>query len=241
MNTPAAPLAPKHNGMPPLASLRARLLLLTLIILGFAELLQADRALDATQKSQVSEIIDSARDLQRLVDRLLELARLDAGQAGFEPQEVELGGLLQLAARAFAEVAAKRGVSLEVVPGETLARGDARLLRRLVDELLDNAIKFNAQGGKVSLRAGPAESEGRAAASAVQIEICDTGIGIAPDAMGRLFQPFVQLDAALNRRFGGTGLGLALARRIAELHGGEITVESRPGEGSCFKLRLPRA
>ncbi len=109
---------------------------------------------------------------------------------------------------------------------------DPKALRRMLDALLGNAIKFNCEGGTVEVNA-------RHANGALEIAVADTGIGIAQEDLARLFKPLVQLDAGLARRHGGVGMGLALARRLAELHGGTIEVESEPGKGSTFTLRLP--
>lgn len=106
-------------------------------------------------------------------------------------------------------------------------------MRHLLDELIDNAIKFNRDGGSVTLRATPAKD-------GTVIEVIDTGIGIAEADRAGLFQPFVQVDAALNRKYGGAGLGLALALRIARMHGGTIEVQSEPGQGSTLRVCLPQ-
>jgi signal transduction histidine kinase len=102
----------------------------------------------------------------------------------------------------------------------------------MLDALLDNAIKFNREDGQVAVRA-------RRANGALEIALTDTGIGIAREDLAKLFKPLSQLDAGLARKHGGVGLGLALARRLAELNGGTIGVESEPGKGSTFTLRFP--
>jgi signal transduction histidine kinase len=102
----------------------------------------------------------------------------------------------------------------------------------MLDALLDNALKFNREGGTVAVRA-------RRAGGALEIAVADTGIGIARGDLAKLFKPLVQLDAGLARRHGGVGLGLALARGLAELHGGTIEAQSELGKGSTFTLRLP--
>jgi signal transduction histidine kinase len=111
---------------------------------------------------------------------------------------------------------------------------DERIVKQIVVNLLGNAIKFTPEGGAIGLEAYKGEG-GRVLCFCVW----DTGIGIAERDIQRLFQPFVQLDAGLNRQFGGTGLGLALAARLAEQHGGKIDVTSEPGAGSRFTLTLP--
>ncbi|MFH1869710.1 MAG: ATP-binding protein, partial [Pseudomonadota bacterium] len=109
---------------------------------------------------------------------------------------------------------------------------DPNALRRILDALLDNAVKFNREGGTVRVSA-------QRAAGMLEMAVADTGIGIAPADLPKLFQPLVQLDATLARNYGGIGLGLVLAQRLAERHGGTIEVSSEPGKGSTFTLRLP--
>ena len=112
---------------------------------------------------------------------------------------------------------------------------DRMRLRQVLLNLLSNAIKFTTDGGRITLRAQP-EDSGR-----VRIAVTDTGIGIAPADQHRLFQEFVQLDASPSRHYEGTGLGLALSKRLVELHGGTIGVESQLGQGSTFWFTMPRA
>lgn len=172
-------------------------------ILGFAELLEGEVVgpLGHEQKDITREIGNSGKRLLGLVNRLLELAQLDAGHA-------EL-------ARAHVDV--------------------ALLLRRLIDELVSNAVKFSAAGTQVTLAAHREPVTGELA-----LEVADTGPGIAADGRARLFQPFGQIDASLTRSHGGVGIGLALVKRIADLHGGRIEVDTAPGEGSRFRVYLPQ-
>jgi len=217
-------------------------------ILGFADLLDAGLAgeLAPQQREYVGDILGAGRQLHKLVARLLDLAQIDAGKKPCTPAEASIGALLAAAATTHEAAARARGITLRVEAAETLACVDAHLLHILLNELIDNAIKFNRDGGTVTLRAGvslpsPRAGEGPGERGNVIIEVADSGIGIAAADLPHLFEPFVQADATIERRYGGTGIGLALARRIAELHGGDISVASTPGEGSCFTLRLPRA
>ena len=107
-------------------------------------------------------------------------------------------------------------------------------LRQLVDNLVDNAIKYTRQGGRICVRL-------RTDAAHATIEVQDTGIGIAPSDQPRIFERFYRVDKARSRATGGTGLGLAIVRHVAQAHGGEVTVESIEGEGSTFRLILPRS
>lgn len=205
-------------------------------IIGFADVLDAELAgaLAPQQKAQVGEILGAGRRLLGLVGRLLELAQLDAGQTPFALQPTDVGALLAAAAAAHAAAAQARGIAIAVEAENVTAAAEPRLLRRLLDELVDNAVKFNRDGGAVTLRA-------RRQGERIEIAVADSGAGIAAPDLARLFRPFVQLDGALTRRQGGIGIGLVLARRIAELHGGDISADSTPGAGSTFTARLPAA
>jgi CheY-like chemotaxis protein len=115
-----------------------------------------------------------------------------------------------------------------------LVRADERLLRVVAQNLVSNAVKFTPKAGRLVLRLG-------AAAEGLYFSVQDTGIGIAPAQLEKLFQLFQQLDASVARSYGGTGLGLALVKRILHLHGGDVTVQSAPGVGSTFRVQLPRS
>mgnify|MGYP001609353750 CR=1 FL=1 len=143
-------------------------------------------------------------------------------------------GLLEqrVAAHRKAAEARRIGVALEDPADAGSTELDPKALRRMVDALLDNAIKFNRDGGAVAVSARRDEGW-------LEIALADTGIGIAREDLAKIFKPLTQLDAGLARQRGGVGLGLALARRLAELHGGTIDVESELGKGSTFTLRLP--
>jgi signal transduction histidine kinase len=203
-------------------------------VIGFAELLKDEvpGPLNAKQAAFVADIVASGQHLLALVEGILEMSRVDAAGAALEP--VEIGAVLEERVAARRKAAEARGVTmrLEVAPEAGSAALDLRALRRMLDALLDNAIKFNREGGTVAVSV-------RRDDGWVEIAVADTGIGIAREDLPRLFQPLVQLDAGLARRHGGVGLGLALARRLAEMHGGTIEVESEPGKGSTFTLRLP--
>ncbi len=205
-------------------------------VIGFAELLKDEvpGPLNAQQAEFAANIFASGQRLLALVDGILEMSRLDAAGAAIEREPVEIGAALEERVAAQRKAAEAHGVTigLEVAADAGRAELDPRALRRMLNALLDNAIKFNREGGTVAVSA-------RRAGGALEIAVADTGIGIAREDLAKLFKPLAQLDAGLVRRHGGAGLGLALARRLAELHGGTIEVESEPGKGSTFTLRLP--
>ncbi len=203
-------------------------------VLGFTELLRDEvpGPLNAQQAAFAADILAAGRRLLALVEGILEMSRLD--MTALERAPVEIRAALEDRVAAQRKAAEARGVSmrLDVAADVGSAELDPKALRRMVDALLDNAIKSNREGGTVAVRAGRA-------GGALEIVVADTGIGIAREDLAKLFKPLTQLDAGLTRRHGGVGLGLALARRLAELHGGTIEVESEPGKGSTFTLRLP--
>ena len=203
-------------------------------VIGFAGLLKDEvpGQLNAKQAVFAADILASGQRLLALVEGILEMSRLDAAGAVLEP--VEIGVALEQRVAAHRKAAEARGVTigLEVAPGAANAELDPKALRRMLDALLDNAVKFNREGGRVAVSA-------RRAGGAFEIAVADTGIGIAREDLAKLFKPLAQLDAGLARRNSGVGLGLALARRLAELHGGTLDVESEPGKGSTFTLRFP--
>ncbi|OGA18325.1 MAG: hypothetical protein A3I63_05405 [Betaproteobacteria bacterium RIFCSPLOWO2_02_FULL_66_14] len=205
-------------------------------VIGFADLLKDEvpGALNAKQAGFAADILAGGRHLLALVEGILEMSRLDAPGTLLEREPVEIGAALGERVAAKRKAAAARGVAvrLDVAPEVGSAELDPTALRRMLDALIDNAVKFNRDGGAVAVRA-------RRAGDWLEIAVVDTGIGIAREDLAKIFQPLVQLDAGLSRRHGGVGMGLALARRLAELHGGTIEVESEPGKGSTFTLHLP--
>ncbi|MHB1312377.1 MAG: sensor histidine kinase [Gemmatimonadaceae bacterium] len=205
-------------------------------VISFAELLNEEAAgpLNAAQAEFVADIMTSGLHLLALVDGILEMSRTSAAGAALEREPVDIGTVLEerVAAHRQAAAAQRVTIGLEVAPDIGEAELDVRAVRRMLDALLDNAIKFNREGGSVAVRA-------RRDDGWVDIAVADTGIGIAREDLARVFEPLVQLDAGLTRRHGGVGLGLALARRLAALHDGTLEVRSELGEGSTFTLRLP--
>jgi signal transduction histidine kinase/CheY-like chemotaxis protein len=201
-------------------------------VLGMAELLQG-AALEPAAREQVRTLVRSAESLLRLVDDLLLLIHLDAHEVAPDLVPLDACELVHEVLRAPEVGAAAPGVGRYIdVEGEmpALLRADARLLRRALCALLGNALKFTHEGAvRVSLRW---------ANDALTITVADTGPGIARDHQARIFEAFYQVDASSTRREGGVGLGLALAASIARLLGGEVTVESEPGAGARFALRV---
>ena len=210
-------------------------------ILGLARLaLMTD--LDGQQREYLEMISQSGQGLLRIINDLLDIAKIESGRMEYERIAFSPAELLDELATLAAHGAASAGKSLELVfrvsPGlpRRLA-GDPLRIGQCLTNLVGNAVKFTP-AGRVELDMAVV---GTAQAPVLEVAVTDTGIGIAPEALARLFQPFSQSDAATARRFGGTGLGLAIAREMARGMGGELRVESRPGRGSRFCLSLPVA
>ena len=167
---------------------------------------------------------------------MLNYARLETGAVQFDVADVRLCTVLAEAEGLIAPQASSKGLTLGVAdcPSDLAARADAEKLRQILVNLSSNAVKFTDAGGRVELACEPR-------ADRVHLLVRDTGIGIPPDQLERIFEPFVQVRAGLTRPHEGTGLGLAISRDLARGMGGDLTVESTLGVGSVFTLALPRA
>jgi signal transduction histidine kinase/CheY-like chemotaxis protein len=204
-------------------------------ILGMTDMLGQSR-LDPEQRRICQAVERSANSLLRVLNDILDFSKLEAGRIELEPLPCDLGQLLEDVGALMAAAAAAKGLGLRVAtrPAPPVL-ADGTRLRQILANLLSNAVKFSEAGEvTLSLDATPI-GDGEVA---LAITVRDQGIGIAPPALARLFTRFSQGDASSTRRFGGTGLGLAISRELAQLMGGDIEVESRPGEGSAFTLRL---
>jgi signal transduction histidine kinase len=216
-------------------------------ILGYTELLRLGVAgtLNEGQEAQLERLEISGRHLLDLVDQVLDFARTEAGTLPVEQQSASISDSAQTALTVVGPQAAARGVELgsACVPESGLTYlGDAPRVHQILVNLLGNAIKFTEPGGKVTLRCTSCDQEGRAEEKGqwVCLAVEDTGMGIPPERLADIFEPFVQVESGYTRRHGGAGLGLAISRRLAHAMGGELSAESEPGRGSRFTLRLRR-
>ncbi len=206
-------------------------------ILGISESLQEQvfGPLNERQRESIHTVESSGRHLLELINDILDLAKVEAGRLDLRRQPVAIAEACEASVQFVRSAAVRKGVELALSAGDADAtlEADPKRLKQILVNLLSNAVKFTPPGGRVSLEvaAGPDD--------AIRFVVSDTGIGIAAEDMGRLFQPFVQLDSGLSRQHEGTGLGLALVRRFAELHGGSVSVDSEPGRGSRFTVALP--
>ncbi len=204
------------------------------IIQGYAELLEHGELgeLSPEQRQPVSAITARARELNKLLDDFATI--LEVGEQDWPSEPVDLAVVVRVVAADYQADAQKAGLTLstEIPPDLPLVQGNPSHLQRMVDNLLSNALKFTPSGGCVWLRLGVQGIN-------VCLEVSDTGIGISPDQFERIFERFYQVDGSPTRRYGGTGLGLALVKEVVEAHGGWVTVESELGEGSLFRVLLP--
>jgi signal transduction histidine kinase/DNA-binding response OmpR family regulator len=203
-------------------------------VLGMTALL-LETPLDAEQRQQVETIQRSGRALLEVIEDVLDLARVESGRLRLEPEDFELVPVLESALEIVAEAGQQKGLELNCLlepglPGRV--HGDAARLRQILVNLTANAVKFTERG-EVVLRARPLGPGG------LRLEVRDTGIGIAPEVQARLFEPFSQADPSTTRRFGGSGLGLSICKRLAAHMRGGIGVDSQPGQGAVFWVELP--
>jgi signal transduction histidine kinase len=216
-------------------------------MMGYAELLQMGISGPVTdaQAKQLSRIRASGDHLTHLISEILDLSKIEAGRMSVQPADAPVGDAVESSVATVKPLASTKGVALTAALDGAAAlkyHGDPQRVQQILTNLLSNAVKFTPAGGSVSVRAEPGTrpDEGSVPARWVCITVSDSGVGIAPDDLERIFQPFVQVDTGYTRTQGGTGLGLTISRTLAQLMGGDITVESRLGSGSTFILWLPR-
>ncbi|MBX3315544.1 MAG: response regulator [Phycisphaeraceae bacterium] len=206
-------------------------------ILGFAELLGSPDASPAQRTECVRTINRHGEHLVAVINDILDLSKLEAGKMTVERVECSPLDCVMDVVGLYKPRARERGITVDLVQETALPdriSTDPTRLRQAIINLVSNAVKFTERGGvsvRVSMEPGDARQQ-------LVVRVTDTGIGLTRDQIDRLFAPFVQADNSTTRRFGGTGLGLSITRRIAELLGGGVEVESKPGEGSTFTLRI---
>jgi signal transduction histidine kinase/DNA-binding response OmpR family regulator len=195
--------------------------------------------LDGEQRDYANTIRSCGESLLMLLNDILDFSKIEAGRLALEEIDFELQETVEEVAELLATTARQKKLELScfVSPAlPALVAGDPGRLRQVLTNLLGNAIKFTERG-EVALRVEHVgEREGR---TLVRFEVVDTGVGVPPEARGRLFQPFSQADTSTTRRYGGTGLGLVICKRLVELMGGEIGFESEVGTGSVFRFTVP--
>jgi PAS domain S-box-containing protein len=215
-------------------------------ILGMSEALQEEvfGTLNPQQLNAISTIEQSGEHLLSVINDILDVSKISAGKLALNITEVALTELCRSSLILVKRQAINKQIQIEThLPAATDRISlDERRMRQVLINLLNNAVKFTAPGGLVKLSVWEESiSPDRGEEYCLCFAVSDTGIGISSADLSKLFQPFVQIDSSLSRKYQGTGLGLVLVKQIVELHGGEITVDSEVGKGSCFTVRLPQA
>jgi PAS domain S-box-containing protein len=221
-------------------------------VVGYAELLELEITgpLTEPQRAQLRRIRASSLHLLGIIDEVLDFSRLEAQRVEVERAAVRLARPIDAALQMVQPQAAARGLELtnavSALAADVPCWGDEDRVRQILVVLLSNSIKFTAPGGRVTVSAGtaaqpPADAQVAGPGPWVYVRVEDTGRGIPPERMGAIFEPFVQADMALTRQHGGTGLGLTIARRLARLMGGDLSVRSEVGTGTAFFLWLAAA
>jgi PAS domain S-box-containing protein len=229
-------------------------------IIGFSEVLKDGLVgpLTDPQRAFIGDIFSSGNHLLSLINDILDLSKVEAGKTTLELEQVEASSLLESSLSIVREDAATRQIRLGLDAAEDLGwiQVDPRKVKQIVYNLLSNAVKFTADGGQVAVHASRVcrAEVGRLSGSwmgrsipladnefqeFLKISVTDSGIGMSPEGLEHLFKPFTQIDSGLARKFEGTGLGLAMVKLLAELHGGALAVESAVGQGSRFTVWLP--
>jgi PAS domain S-box-containing protein len=212
-------------------------------VIGFAKMLQ-DTPLTADQREQLAMIHTSGLTLENLITDILDLSKIEAGKFEIEHSAFVLPRCVEDVCNFFAPQARSAGLSLSLMiePGvPPIINGDETRVRQILTNLIGNAVKFTEQGGvkvHVSAAASEAMPDGIHHRVRVFFAVSDTGIGIPAEKIGELFRPFMQVDASSKRRRGGTGLGLVISKRLCDVMGGTVSVDSRAGEGSTFRFSI---
>ena len=205
-------------------------------IIGFSEVLQQQMfgELNQQQLGYVDDVLVAGRHLLSLINDILDLAKIEAGRMELEPADFDLPQAIDNALVLVRERALRRGITLDqsIDPRLGEIKGDERKIKQVLLNLLSNAVKFTPEGGRIDVRAALADG-------AAEVSVTDTGVGIAPEDHAAVFEEFRQVGTDYARKHEGTGLGLALARKFVELHGGTIRVESQLGRGATFTFTIP--
>ena len=205
-------------------------------ILGLSESLQ-EGTYGSLQPGQIEKLIliaENGRHLLELINDILDLSKMEAGKLDLRFAAIKVEAVCQAALRIVKQSADQKRlkISFSIASGIDIMRADARRVKQMIVNLLSNAVKFTPKDGDIGLEVS------REGADVIRFTVWDTGIGIPAEKLQKLFMPFVQLDSSLSRQYAGTGLGLALVRNLAELHGGNVGVESQKGKGSRFYFTI---
>ncbi|MBD1911620.1 MULTISPECIES: PAS domain S-box protein [unclassified Leptolyngbya] len=199
--------------------------------------------INSQQLRAIQTIERSGHHLLELINDILDIAKIESGQMELDCIPTAVTPLCNASMAFFKQQAEKKKIDLLLnLPSDLpYLWVDERRIRQVLINLLNNAVKFTPEGGQITLEVSLQEGKtlGDQSQRFLRLAVTDTGIGISPENIGKLFRPFIQIDSALNRKYEGTGLGLALVKRIVELHGGQVRLTSEVGAGSCFTIDLP--
>jgi signal transduction histidine kinase len=205
-------------------------------VIGMTELL-LDTELTEEQTDYAYVVLESARSLLTIVNEVLDFSKIEAGRLDIEAIDFDLRHVVKSVTDMFRVAAGQKGLQFEVLVDDNLAsqvQGDPTRVRQILTNLLANAVKFTSEGF-VAVTVGPADRERQT----VRFEVADTGIGMDEATLASIFTPYTQGESSTARKFGGTGLGLTITKRLAELMGGTCGVTSDLGRGSTFWVDLP--
>jgi signal transduction histidine kinase len=207
-------------------------------IIGVTEMLREDAEALNQDLEPLDRVLGAGRHLLALINDILDLSKIEAGRMELQLESFALAQLIANVVKTIEPLAAKNANQIAVQCDAAIGtmHADQMRLRQALLNLMSNANKFTEHGA-ISIDARQAQENGR---DWIRIAVADTGIGMTPEQIGKLFQEFSQADASTTRKYGGTGLGLAISKRFCQMMGGDITVESAPGRGSTFTIRLPK-
>jgi signal transduction histidine kinase len=214
-------------------------------VIGYAEMMSEGLAgpITGEQRDYLSTILSKADQLLGMITSVLDVAALDSGPLELERSRLSLADIVASEVATFTSQAGRRGIAIQLESrGDTIVVGDRKKIRQIVSSLISNAVKFTPDSGRVgvALRPGPLSPQDPGEdGGAIQLVVSDSGIGISRDQVSKIFEPFFQVDSSSTRAFGGTGLGLTLAKAYVEAHGGRIWVDTAPGQGSTFVATFP--
>jgi signal transduction histidine kinase len=207
-------------------------------IIGVSEMLREDAEAAKQDLEPLDRVLGAGRHLLALINDILDLSKIEAGRMELHPEPFALAPLITNVVKTIEPLAARNANEVAVQCDTEIGtlHADQMRLRQALLNLMSNANKFTDHG-TITIDARQGQEEGR---DWVSIAVADTGIGMTPEQLGKLFQEFSQADASTTRKYGGTGLGLVISKRFCQMMGGDITVASEPGRGSTFTIRLPR-
>jgi two-component system phosphate regulon sensor histidine kinase PhoR len=205
------------------------------ILRGYIETMLDDPKMPRGEMARILEVMDQhSKRLGLLANDLLTLAQLESGSSILQLSEIDLLLFLSDLNRDWRKKFLAKGLKtfVDVADDCSIIRADEERLREVFDNLLDNAVKYSGEGGQIRLMASRRDGE-------IMLSVCDSGIGISPEDLPRIFERFYRADKARSRQLGGTGLGLSIVKHIAQLHGGRVEAESEPGKGTTIRVFLP--